>query len=66
MYVVTGHVFLFVGIGLWGQAIILCCRVMCSRVYLIIFFFFFTFNLLLVLIFFIVLLQLILLCFIRP
>ena len=44
MYVVTNHVFLFVGTGLWGQAII--CRVMCSRDFLDRdFFFFFLFTL---------------------
>jgi hypothetical protein len=37
VYVVTSHVFLFVGTGLWGQAIVLCCCVMYSRVYLMIF-----------------------------
>jgi hypothetical protein len=54
VYVATGYVFLFVGIGLWGQDIILCYCIMCSRV--LFNDFFMIFNLLLVLIW---------LCFIR-
>jgi hypothetical protein len=45
MDMVTGHVLLFVGVV--GQTIILCCRVVCSGIYLMAFFM--TFKLLFVL-----------------